>query len=516
MPRKRVRIGMDQVTVVKEALTPAPRSATRSTLPLARSGSASRTTTSCGAHARGCAAPTQSPGRLPAERADHERHDPLPPLRVVDADHLRGHDVGVRAEPGRHRRQRHLHTAADHHVVEPAEHLEPAVLVEAAGVGGVEPPVHQRLRRQPGVAVVPVEEHRPGEPDPPVGAQRDRHPVERHAVVHAPAGGLRRAVRRHHPDAEVLRARPERRVDGSAAEQHRVHRPQRRHVGGRAEQPVQLGRDQRGVRRVPPAVEDRRVAGQQGPDDHLHARDVRRRQGQRPAPGPAEPADRRAAPRPAPRRARAAPASGGPTSPRSRSAAGPVPRPRASRAGRPRCAAGSAPGRRRSTRRTLARLGAAGPWPYLLESSGAPRLRSFAVARRRAAADAAGGGGPGAGRDRGRVHAGGAVWWKALLALVVSLALQVGVNYANDYSDGIRGTDDGPGRPAPAGRLGAGQPRGRSGPRPSSPSGSPAPPGWCSRPRRRGGWWRSGWCRSSPRGSTPAAARRTAITRSAR
>jgi 1,4-dihydroxy-2-naphthoate polyprenyltransferase len=34
-----------------------------------------------------------------------------------------------------------------------------------------------------------------------------------------------------------------------------------------------------------------------------------------------------------------------------------------------------------------------------------------------------------------------AVWWKAALALVVSLALQVGVNYANDYSDGVRGTD---------------------------------------------------------------------------
>jgi 1,4-dihydroxy-2-naphthoate octaprenyltransferase len=34
-----------------------------------------------------------------------------------------------------------------------------------------------------------------------------------------------------------------------------------------------------------------------------------------------------------------------------------------------------------------------------------------------------------------------AVWWKAVLALVVSLALQVGVNYANAYSDGIRGTD---------------------------------------------------------------------------
>lgn len=36
---------------------------------------------------------------------------------------------------------------------------------------------------------------------------------------------------------------------------------------------------------------------------------------------------------------------------------------------------------------------------------------------------------------------GGVVWWKALLALGVSLALQIGVNYANDYSDGIKGTD---------------------------------------------------------------------------
>jgi 1,4-dihydroxy-2-naphthoate polyprenyltransferase len=33
-------------------------------------------------------------------------------------------------------------------------------------------------------------------------------------------------------------------------------------------------------------------------------------------------------------------------------------------------------------------------------------------------------------------------WWRAILALVVGLALQVGVNYANDYSDGIRGTDE--------------------------------------------------------------------------
>jgi 1,4-dihydroxy-2-naphthoate octaprenyltransferase len=33
-------------------------------------------------------------------------------------------------------------------------------------------------------------------------------------------------------------------------------------------------------------------------------------------------------------------------------------------------------------------------------------------------------------------------WWRVLVALAVSLLLQIGVNYANDYSDGVRGTDD--------------------------------------------------------------------------
>jgi 1,4-dihydroxy-2-naphthoate polyprenyltransferase len=35
-----------------------------------------------------------------------------------------------------------------------------------------------------------------------------------------------------------------------------------------------------------------------------------------------------------------------------------------------------------------------------------------------------------------------ACWWKALLALLVAVGMIIGVNYANDYSDGIRGTDD--------------------------------------------------------------------------
>jgi 1,4-dihydroxy-2-naphthoate polyprenyltransferase len=34
------------------------------------------------------------------------------------------------------------------------------------------------------------------------------------------------------------------------------------------------------------------------------------------------------------------------------------------------------------------------------------------------------------------------VAWRAALALLVALALQIGVNYANDFSDGIRGTDE--------------------------------------------------------------------------
>ncbi|HYP43879.1 MAG TPA: 1,4-dihydroxy-2-naphthoate polyprenyltransferase [Propionibacteriaceae bacterium] len=39
------------------------------------------------------------------------------------------------------------------------------------------------------------------------------------------------------------------------------------------------------------------------------------------------------------------------------------------------------------------------------------------------------------------LFAGGFSASRALLAMMVSLALQIGVNYANDYSDGIRGTD---------------------------------------------------------------------------
>nr|MCW2727279.1 1,4-dihydroxy-2-naphthoate polyprenyltransferase [Aeromicrobium sp.] len=73
-----------------------------------------------------------------------------------------------------------------------------------------------------------------------------------------------------------------------------------------------------------------------------------------------------------------------------------------------------------STSLSPARLWVAGARPRTLPAAVAPVLAGTGVA----------------------AYADSVVWWKALLALGVSLALQIGVNYANDYSDGIKGTDD--------------------------------------------------------------------------
>jgi 1,4-dihydroxy-2-naphthoate octaprenyltransferase len=50
-------------------------------------------------------------------------------------------------------------------------------------------------------------------------------------------------------------------------------------------------------------------------------------------------------------------------------------------------------------------------------------------------------------------------WVRALLALAVALAIQIGVNYANDYSDGVRGTDKHRVGPSRLTGSGAAQPR---------------------------------------------------------
>jgi 1,4-dihydroxy-2-naphthoate octaprenyltransferase len=51
---------------------------------------------------------------------------------------------------------------------------------------------------------------------------------------------------------------------------------------------------------------------------------------------------------------------------------------------------------------------------------------------------------------------GGLIWWRAAAAMVVALALQVATNYANDYSDGIRGTDADDKRVGPVRLVGQG------------------------------------------------------------
>lgn len=43
--------------------------------------------------------------------------------------------------------------------------------------------------------------------------------------------------------------------------------------------------------------------------------------------------------------------------------------------------------------------------------------------------------------ERAVTSLGDVIWWRFAAALVVALAIQVGANYANDYSDGVRGSD---------------------------------------------------------------------------
>src|SRR5579862_3992350 len=77
----------------------------------------------------------------------------------------------------------------------------------------------------------------------------------------------------------------------------------------------------------------------------------------------------------------------------------------------------------------------AGARPRTLAAAAVPVAVGTAVgwwARSGAVAGAAPVSGPGA-----------VVWWRAGCALVVALGLQVGTNYANDYSDGVRGADRG-------------------------------------------------------------------------
>ena len=88
----------------------------------------------------------------------------------------------------------------------------------------------------------------------------------------------------------------------------------------------------------------------------------------------------------------------------------------------------------------------------------------------------------------GTAAAGEVIWWRFVAALLVGAGLQVGVNFANDYFDGVRGVDTherlGPPRLTATGAAVAA--RGARWRR-CSRSASPPSPGWRSR-------WRPSRC----------------------
>ena len=201
------------------------------------------------------------------------------------------------AKPSGDGRERDVHSPADDDVVEPAEHLQTAVVVETTRVVGEVPPVDEDLGREPRIAVVAVEDRGTAQPDASVRPQCERHAVERHPVVDAATRGLRRSVGRHDADPRGLGPRAQRWIDGASAEQDGVEAGESPRLGPVLEQSVQLGRHEgREERGVAVSLEARQgrleaevlhhhrlVAGHQGPHDHLDPGDVRRRQRKQPA-----------------------------------------------------------------------------------------------------------------------------------------------------------------------------------------------------------------------------------------
>ena len=133
-------------------------------------------------------------------------------------------------------------------------HGQPAV-VERGRRRGCGTSRRRRPPRSRGVQPVAEGERRPGELHAVVA---DPHPdaVQRHPVVHAAAGGLGHAVRRHGADAGRAGAVEQLGVGGGAADEDGVEGAQRLGLG--VEEPAQLGGHHRGV---PTVV---RHAGQRG------------------------------------------------------------------------------------------------------------------------------------------------------------------------------------------------------------------------------------------------------------
>ena len=148
-----------------------------------------------------------------------------------------------------------------------------------------------------GLAVVPVEEHRPAQQHLAVVADPHLDAVERAAVVHAAAAGLAHPVGLHDRGCPAPRPRlGSRGVERAAADEHGVEAGRAPRSSARRRAAAhQLGRHERDVAPRPlarPAESGRTT--RLGPGDHravehLHPGDVRRRQVEHPLPRTAEP-----------------------------------------------------------------------------------------------------------------------------------------------------------------------------------------------------------------------------------
>ncbi len=184
-----------------------------------------------------------------------------PHSRVRPADHGAGRDAGMPAEHPLHHAAGTLTPPVTTTSSARPTHLEPPVRERAAEVLRHEPAVDQRLGREVRPQPVAGEHHRAAELDPAVVPQPHRHAVQRLAVVHAAAAGLRHPVRRHdgHPrvDGRGVQRRGQRRpADQHTVVRREVRRPRRAVVGAGSApatcSDVRRGAAVRSRRRTPP------------------------------------------------------------------------------------------------------------------------------------------------------------------------------------------------------------------------------------------------------------------------
>ena len=302
-----MRIGIE-----KTCITRAPSARAGRGLPLASRGIASRTTTWRGAQARGCSSATQSRALVEIET---RRPRTRPPGRPT---------------PGRVRRPpRHRSTSGcsrSRAATAGAGTLTPPLItMSSIRPSTVSRPSSSRrpaseVRNQPSTSAPAVSSGSPSYPSKSVGPPIRIRPSVPIATPPRPAACRRRRSRRRsraEPYVATTRSpssvRPARgaRVDRTAAEQDGVRGAQRGDVRGVVEEPVQLGRHQRGEPRVAARSGhsvDRLVPGHQRPADHLHARRRTTAAGRAPTARPRRAGARWRRPRPAPRPATAAPA----------------------------------------------------------------------------------------------------------------------------------------------------------------------------------------------------------------